>query len=135
MAVATGDGQPRLRESELGADDVHDALTLVADVVERDPEVTDVALERGDHVLRHHDEKGPLALPGRHDVIDGTKRAVRSCHAPAALPERVERLRRGHLVNQMQANEELRLSGGKRTNLVQVPDLLEKRFTHGALLF
>ena len=51
----------------------------------------------------------------RDDVIDGRERAIGARHLPAALPQRVERLRRRHFVNEVQADEELRLPRRQRT--------------------
>jgi hypothetical protein len=93
MAVAAGDRHARLRQPELGPDDVDDPLPAVVEPRQPDPEVPAVALERGDHVLGQHVEEGARLLTGRHDVVDRGKRPVGARHRPAARPQGVERLR------------------------------------------
>ena len=130
VTVAAGDRHARLREPELGPDHVDDALPDVAEAHEADAEVAHVALERGHHVLGHHVEERPRALARRHDVIDRRERAVDERDLPAVGPEGVERLRTGHLVDEVQADKELGLAGRKLPHRVQVPDLLEKGVAH-----
>ena len=84
-----------------------------------------VAFERRGHLLRHHVEKRTLPRAGRHDVIDRRERAVRICDLPSMLPEHVERLRRRDFVDEMQSDEQLRLSAGQRAHGVQRPTLSE----------
>ena len=134
MAVAAGDRHARLREPELGADHVDDALVGVADVVERDAVLDAVALERAHHLLGHHVEKRPLPLARRHDVVDRRERALRKGDLPAPCVEHVERLRAGDLVHQVQADEQLRLAGRQPADGVGVPHLLKERLTHNGSL-
>ena len=97
------------------------------------PKSRQLRFERGDHVLGHHVEERPLPLPGRHDVIDGRERPIGPRNLPAALPQRIERLRRRHLVNEVQADEQLRRPRRQCSNLMKVPDLLEKCLAHGRI--
>ena len=46
-------------------------------------------------------------------------------HPDSSRPQHIERLWGRDLVNQMQPNEELRLSGREYANRVKIPDLLE----------
>ena len=130
VAVAARDRHRRLREPELGADHVHDPLVLAVGRPQVDPRVAAVALERRRHLLGHHVEKRTLLRAGRHDVIDGGKRALRERHAPAVLPQHVERLRRGHFMDQVQADEQLRLPARQGAHGVRVPDFVKKRVSH-----
>ena len=50
--------------------------------------------------------------------------------AATAVAEHVERLRARHLVDEMKADEELRLARWQRADGVVVPDLLKKRLSH-----
>jgi hypothetical protein len=78
MAVAARDRHPRLRQAQLGADDVHDALVLAARrtrSVELDAEFAAVALEHARHFLGSEVDERPLLDAGRHDVIDRGKGA------------------------------------------------------------
>ena len=115
---------------ELGSDDMDDALVGAVDVVERDAELAAVLLERRHHFLGEHVEKRPALVERRHDVIDGRERAVRKRHLAAAHPQHVERLRARHFVDEVQADEQLRLPGRQRAHGVLVPDFLKKCLSH-----
>jgi hypothetical protein len=130
VAVAARDRHSRLRETELGADHVHDALTVVIKTGEADAEVAHVALERRQHVLGHHVEKWPLPVLRRDDVIGRRKGAVRPRHLPAARTQLVECLRRRHLMHEVQADEKLRLPSRQLSHGVEVPHLLQECFAH-----
>ena len=104
-------------------------LALV-EVVERNAELAAVLLERRHHFLGQHVEKRPALVERRHDVIDRRERAVRETPPSAPHPQHVERLRARHLVDQVQADEELRLPGGQRADGVLVPDFLKKCLSH-----
>ena len=105
------------------------------EVEQPDAELAAVALERRDHVLGHHVEERPRAdrWSGRCD------RRWRTC-APEtrtfqpARAQHVERLRRGDLVDQVQADEQLRLAARQRAHRMRVPDLLEERGGHGGMV-
>ena len=93
VAVAAGDRHARLRQPELGTDHVHDALAVVIETGEANPEVAAVALERRHHVLGHQVDERPRPLPRRHDVVGRGKRPIGPRHLPAAQPQRIECLR------------------------------------------
>ena len=80
-----------------------------------------VPLERRQHVLRHHVEERPALIERRHDVIDGAEGALRHRDAQPAGAQHVERLRRRDLVDQMQADEQLRLAARERPDGVRAP--------------
>ena len=73
---------------------------------------------------------GRVCDAGRHDVIDGRERALGKRHPPAVLPQHVERLRAGHFVNEVQADEQLRLPARQRADGVRIPDFLKKSSCH-----
>ena len=50
--------------------------------------------------------------------------------APAVLAQHVERLRARHFVNEMQADEQLRLAARQRAHGVRVPDFVKKCVSH-----
>jgi hypothetical protein len=58
-------------------------------------------------------------------VIDRRERSIGPRHRPAALPQRVERLRCRDLVNQMKPDEDLRRTCRERADFMKVPDLLQ----------
>ena len=131
VAVAARDGHARLGEPEFGSDHVDDALAARGVVVEGDAEVAAVALERREHRLGHRVLERPREAAGRHDVVDGGERALGEPDRPASPSQVVEGLRRGHLVHEVKADEQLRLPRRERPHLVQVPDFLKKRVSHG----
>ena len=130
VAVAARDRHAGLRQSQLRPDDMDDALVGVRDVVERDAELAAVLLERRHHLLGKHVEKRPALIERRHDVIDRRERAVRKRHLAAPHPQHVERLRARHFVDEVKADEQLRLPGGQRAHGVFVPDFLKKCLSH-----
>jgi hypothetical protein len=92
MAVAAGDGHPRLGQAQFRSDDVDDALPVVAEAGQAHAELTAIALERRNHVLGHHIQERPLPLARGHDVVDGRERAIQERHLPAVGTQRVEGL-------------------------------------------
>ena len=96
VAVAADDGHPGPGQAQLGADDVHDPLPLVAERVEGDAELPAVGLQRLD--LRRRLPVGDLdgrpraAGRGRRGVVHRRHRAVRPADAQAALAQDRERL-------------------------------------------
>jgi hypothetical protein len=64
-------------------------------------------------------------------VIDRRKRAMRHRDLQPEVAEHPERLRARHLVDEVRADEELRLAVGERADGVSVPDFFEKGFGHG----
>ena len=134
VTVAAGDGHPRLRQPQLRPDDVDDPLRAAVQVEHRHAAAAAVLLERRQHVLGHHVAERPPLVARRDDVIDGGDRPLRVLHAQPARPQHVERLRTGDLVDQVQADEELRLPVRQRTDCMEVPDLLEERRGHGGMV-
>ena len=62
MAVAAHDRAARQRQSELGTDDVHDALAAAVEVEERHAEFDDVAPEGVDLLARQRIGDGEMPL-------------------------------------------------------------------------
>ena len=134
VTVAARDGHPRLRQPQLRPDDVDDPLRAAVQVEHRHAAAADVLLERRQHVLGHHVAERPPLVARRDDVIDGGDRPLRVLHAQPPRPQHVEGLRTGDLVNQVQADEELRLPVRQRTDGMEVPDFLEERRGHGGMV-
>jgi hypothetical protein len=85
---------------------VDDALPGVAHREELNAELGAVAREVGD--LGGRDRVGDrlVDVDRRHVVVGGGDGQVRSPHATPGQPQPLERLGRGHLVDQMQVDEE-----------------------------
>ena len=76
VAVAARDRHAGLREPELGADHVHDALLPARRVEERMPCSRAVALELAQHLLGERVRERPQLRVGRDDVVDGREGAL-----------------------------------------------------------
>ena len=124
VAVAADDRHARLRPALLGPDDVDDALVGVPHRVAGDAELGRVVVE--DLQLLGRDRVGHrLVDVGRGDVVVGRGHGqVGPPHRAAGQAQPVEGLGRGHLVQQVQVDEEeVGLALG-RVDDVGVPDLL-----------
>src|SRR5690606_21782706 len=130
VTVAARDGHARLREPELGTYHVHDALTAGHMVVEGNTELAAVLLERREHGLGHLVRERPGEVLRRHDVVHGRESAVRKAHAPAAAAQVVEGLRAGHFMDEVKADEQLRLPGRQAPDGVLLPHLLKECLSH-----
>ena len=106
VAVAADDGHARLGQPELRADDVHDALLGVAHRVQPDAELRAVAPQGLDLGPGHRVGDRQLDVDGGHVVVLGGQREVGPAHRPAGQTQPVERLRAGHLVDQVQVDVE-----------------------------
>ena len=98
-------------QAKLRADYVHNSLTIVIEIRETDAEVTAVPLERRTHVLGENVHERTRSVTRGDDMVDSSERPIGTRHLPAPLSQRVECLRRRHLVHQVQADEQLRLTG------------------------
>ena len=98
----------------------------------RMPCVAAVPLERREHVLGHHVEERPPLIARRDDVIDGREWCDPEI-APASPRARSmsNACGRRDLVDEMQADEQLRLPVRQLADRVRVPDLLQERRWHG----
>ena len=108
VAVAADDGHARLGEPELRADDVDDALALVAERRAGSP-TSRSSLQRPELRRappgRRPDTAVRSARGGRRRVVHGGHGAVRPAHLEAAL-QLGERLGRRDLVDQVQVDVE-----------------------------
>ena len=135
VAVAADDRLARLREPELGPDDVHDAAAAVLQVEQLDAELLRVDLELP-HLLRRgihrdgHAAEHLLGARGRR-VIHGGEREIRPAQLEAARAQLRVGLRRRHFVREVQIDEQ---DGGRIGGLgndhVVVPDFFEHGFWH-----
>jgi hypothetical protein len=128
VGVAADDHRTRLGEAELRADDVHDALVAAAHLEQPDAELLAVAPQRLH--LRHRQLvlqrqlTADLPWVGRDVVVHRGEGEVGPAHGAPGLPDAVERLRRGHLVDEVQVDvEQVGLPLGGPDDVL-VPDLL-----------
>ena len=130
VAVAAGDGHARLGEAELGADHVHDALLARRHVEEWQVELLHVANHVDRHLLRQGIGVGAGLVGRRNDVIERAEGALGHPHLELAVLQHLEGLRRRHLVDQVQADQELRLPRRQRPDRMGFPNLVEQRACH-----
>ena len=130
VRVAADHGHSGLGQPELRADDVHDALVQIAEAVDPDAELRRVLAQRLHLGPRHRVGDRPVDVQRRGVVVLGGQGEVRAADRPAGLAKAVERLRAGHLVDQVEVDEEqIRLALGRPDDVV-VPDLLAQRLAH-----
>ena len=128
VAVAADDRQARLREAELRADDVDDALAPAAGRVERDAELLAVRAQRLE--LGARERIGDRPGERRDVVIHRRDREVGAAHRAARETQPVERLRRGDLVDQVEVDVEERGLARRLVDDVALPDPVEQRLRH-----
>ena len=130
VGVTADDGGAGLGQAQLRAHDVHDALLDVAQRVQPYAELGAVLAQRlqlgaGDRVRDRL-----VDVEGRGVVVLGRDGEVEAAHLAAGLPQAVEGLGAGHLVQQVQIDEEeVGLALGAPDDVV-VPDLLRECPTH-----
>jgi hypothetical protein len=130
VRVAANDRHAGLGDAQLRADDVDDALVLVAEGVDPQAELRGVVAQRVD--LEPRDRVGDRRrdVERRRVVVLGTQREVGPPHRTPGEPQPVERLGARDLVHQMQVDEQqVRLTRRGRHHMV-VPDLLRKSSAH-----
>src|SRR5699024_9208441 len=131
VRVAAHDGDPRHGQPQLRADDVDDPLLPVAEGVDAHAELLGVAAQgldlgaRGDVRDRLVDvDRGGVVVLGRDRLVDAARE-------PALLPQSVEGLRAGDLVQQLEVDvQQVGLAVLTATDHVIRPDLLREGPRH-----
>ena len=106
VGVAAHDGHAGLGEAELRADDVDDALLDVAERVQPDAELGGVLAQRLDLGARHRVGDRLVPVERRDVVVLGGQGQVRAADRAAGQAQAVEGLRAGHLVDEVEVDEE-----------------------------
>jgi hypothetical protein len=130
VAVAAGDRHPRLGQAQLRPDHVDDALPSAVEVEQRHAEVPAVADEVDRHLLGHRIAERAALGRRRHDVVDGGEGPLRHPEPQPRLPQHLESLRARHLVDEMEADEQLCLPRGQHADGMRTPDLVEQCLGH-----
>ena len=124
VAVAADDRDARLRQPLLRADDVDDPLARVERVIKRHAELLAVGAQRLNLLLRERIRKRLHPRVGRHVVILRGDRQLWPSHPPPREAQPLERLRRSHLMHEVQVDvEQVRLAL-RLPHQVRVPDFL-----------
>ena len=126
VAVAADNGQARLRQPELGANHVHNALQRAEAVLEPNTELFTVALERVKLSFSDGIGDGLRQRPRRCVVIHRRDRQIWTTHAAAGEPQALKGLRRRDFVDQVQIDVEQRGLARHVAHDVSVPDFLEE---------
>jgi hypothetical protein len=130
VGVTADDRGARLGQAQLRADDVHDALLDVTQRMQAHTEVGAVLAQRLQLGARDRVRDRLVDVEGRGVVILGRDGEVEAPHLATGLTQAVEGLRAGHLVQQVQIDEEeVGLALGAPDDVV-VPDLLRECPTH-----
>ena len=132
VRVAADDGHARLREAELRADDVDDALAVRAQRVERDAELGAVGGQLGELEAGLLVEDGQRAVVRGRGMVRGGDGALGMTDGQAAPAQPFEGLRAGDLVDEVEVDADDRRSTWFSEDDVVVPDLLDERAREAA---
>src|SRR4029453_7955301 len=131
MRVAADHGQPGLGQSELRADDVHYALIKITKAVDANPELARVVAEGVDLSPRYRISDWPVDIQRGRVVVLCRESQIRPAYLPPGLPQAIESLWAGHLMDEVKINEEqIGLAFGGPYDVV-VPHLLAQCLAHG----
>ena len=125
VRVAAHDGHPRLGQSELRSDDVDDALSRIADAVERDPELGAIGLELIDLGERHLVDERQAPVGRRDRVVRGRDGLAGPADADPARAQPGECLRAGHLVDEVEVDGQHRGRTRVLGHHMVCPDLVD----------
>ena len=126
VGVAAGHGHAGLGQAEFGGDHMHDPLAATAKAMQGDAVVGAIALEGLEHRFGQGVGERPRLGGGGHDVVDRGDGALGMEHAQAQVAQASESLGRGHLMDEMQTDEQLGGATRKLGDPVQIPDLVVK---------
>ena len=130
MGVAAHDRRSRKRQAQLRPDDVDDALAVALQVVERNPELAAVGLQRLD--LRFGDGIADReAVFVRRDVVVHRGHGeLRAADRPAGQTQALKRLGTGDLVNQVAIDVQEIPPVRQVPHDMPIPDFPEQRLSH-----
>src|SRR5882762_9702432 len=129
VAIAADKGLAGLRDAELGADDVHNALILAVHVEEADAGLSAVFLQGIKLELGIVIEDGQRPVCGRDGMVHHRKSKIGAADLAAFGTKTGESLGRSAFVYEVAVNVDNRRLAGIFANDVGVPDFLVQRFT------
>ena len=109
----------------LGAHNMHHTLSFIVDVKQSHAEVAAVLLDGRHHFFGQAVHEWAKLHIGRNDMIDRRQRSFRILYRQAPVSQNRERLRAGHLVNQVQPDKKLCLAASQRAYRVEIPNFIE----------
>ena len=125
VTVAADDGHAGLRESLFGTHDVHDALLVAGQVVKTNAEVGAILFHLIELGFADGVENRQVVRRGGRGVIHGRDGQVRPADFQAAVAQRLEGLRGGDFVAQVQIDINQTGRAGLLGDHVVVPDFLD----------
>ena len=131
VRVAADDGHARQRRALLRADDVDDPLAAIVHLELGDAVAIAVGVERVDLQARDRIGDAVRAIGRRHVVVADGEVGRQAPHLAPGQLEALERLRAGHLVDQVAIDVEQRGAVVLAAHDVLVPDLVVQRARHG----
>ena len=126
VRIAAGHGHAGLGEPQFGGDHMHNPLAATAEAMEGDAVVSAIALQGLQHRFGQGVGKRPCLVGGGHDVVDRGHGALGMEHAEAEVEETSKGLGAGHLMDEMESDEQLVGAPGQLGDPVQIPDLVVK---------
>jgi hypothetical protein len=110
VGVATGNGGSGLGDALLRPHDVHHALLAALEIEIRDAKLLRILAQFMDHGSGQRVRKWLHLGLRRHNVIHRGERPMRKFHLQTKVAQHPERLWAGDFMNQMGADEQLRLT-------------------------
>ena len=127
VAIAADDGHARLGEAKLGADDMHDALLRIGQVVHANAELAAIVPKRVDLLFGNGVGNRQPAIGRRNIMVGDGDRQFGPADLAACQPQTFKGLGAGDFVNQVQVDVQQRLLSGFGMHEVCIPDLFEHR--------
>ena len=125
MTVAAHNRHSRLCHPQLRTNHMHDPLIGRIHIKQPNTKLLAIRLQRGNLLRRN--QVGDRSSPrlGRNIVIDSRHGASRLPHLPSCRSQSIKRLRRSHLMHQMQIDVDNRRSARRRRNQMCIPNFFE----------
>ncbi len=127
VTVAADDGHARLSQTQLGADDVHNPLLMIVEIVHANAELPAIRAQGVDLLFGNRIGDRQAAIGRRHVVVGRGNGQLGPTNPAASQPQSFEGLGAGHFVDQMQVDVQDRLLAGFGLDNVGVPDFFEHR--------
>ena len=130
VRITAGDRRAWLGDALFRADDMDDPLLTRRAVKKSNAELCAIFPQLIHHRLSQRIGVGLDKLIRRDDMVHRGEGAMRKRHLQTEIPQHPEGLRARDFMNQMRADEQLRLAIGELPDGVSVPYFLEKIFRH-----
>ena len=108
VTITTNDRRAWLRQAKLWSNYVNDSLFGRENVEQLDSKLFAVLTQSFDLIRGHRIGNRQAAIRGWNVVIDGAESEIRASHFATGLTQSVKRLRRRHLVDEMEIDVEKR---------------------------